>query len=89
MREKISRSVYIGPNIPFWGMRRNMIFKGDIQMPDQLRELVKKKPVINALFVLPSELNNALRRVHQKGSLENIANNELIALARSQRALIT
>lgn len=80
---KVNRSIYIGPNIPIWGMRRNMIFKGEIQIPEEFRQAIMRKPVINALFVTPSNLSLALQRINQKGSLEHIANNELLAIARA------
>jgi hypothetical protein len=82
-----SNYVYIGPNIPVVGLKRNTIYREGI-MPDALAKYAALKPVVRSLFVSTAELATAEKNLSRPGSLEYHANKEMIAYAKIAKAQI-
>ena len=53
-----SNWIYIGPNIPQIGLKKNTLFRGN-EPPPKLKELIRQKPVISSLFVPTAALSQA------------------------------
>ena len=74
--------IYIGPNVPQIGLKRNTLYRGN-EPPPKLKELMKKKPVLSALFVSTAALSQAERSLNIKGSLENTAQKEMAEIVKT------
>jgi hypothetical protein len=73
--------VYIGPNIPQVGLKRNTIYR-DSTLPDALAKYAVLKPAVKSLFVPTTHLAVAEKNKAKQGSLEFLANKELLAYAK-------
>ena len=73
---------YIGPNLPQIGLKRNTLYRGN-QPPPKLAELMKKKPVLSALFVSTAALAQAERSLNIKGAVENTAQKEMAEIVKT------
>jgi hypothetical protein len=73
--------IYIGPNIPQIGLKRNTIYR-DATVPDGLAKYAVLKPAVKALFVPTTQLAAAEKKKAKQGSLEFLANKELLAYAK-------
>ena len=76
-----SNWIYIGPNLPQIGLKRNTLYRSN-DPPAKLKELIKKKPTIGSLFVSTAGLAQAERSLNIKGAVENTAQKELAELAK-------
>jgi hypothetical protein len=74
--------IYIGPNIPQIGLKRNTIYRGN-EPPAKLKELMKQKRVLGSLFVPTAALAQAERNLNIKGSLEHTARKEMEELVKA------
>lgn len=74
--------IYIGPNIGPIGLKRNTIFRGD-QLPQKFKELADRKPVLRSLFISTRDLAEAQKKLTKKGTLEYVANQEVLAIAKA------
>jgi hypothetical protein len=77
-----SNFIYIGPNVPQIGLKRNTLYRGN-EPPAKLRELIKKRPVLSALFVSTAALSQAERSLKIKGALENTAQKEMAEIIKT------
>jgi hypothetical protein len=77
-----SNWIYIGPNVPQIGLKRNTLFRGN-EPPAKLKELIKRKPVLNALFVPTAALSQAERALNIKGAVENTAQKEMAEIVKT------
>ena len=77
--------IYIGPNIPVVGLKRNTIYREEI-MPEGLAKYAVLKPVVKSLFVSTATLAVAEKNLSKPGSLEHHANKEMLAYARVAKA---
>jgi hypothetical protein len=77
------RFIYIGPNVPIMGLKRNTIYK-DAALPEGLERVAATKPVVRALYVSADGLAIAVRNLNKKGSLEHHANNEMLSVAKTR-----
>ena len=68
--------IYIGPNIPQIGLKRNTLYRGSAP-PPKLTELIKTKRALGSLFVPTSELAKAEKSLNIKGSLEHTARKQM------------
>jgi hypothetical protein len=73
--------VYIGPNVPNVGLKRNTIYR-DSTLPDALAKYAALKPAVKALFVPTTYLATAAKNLEKPGSLEYQANKEMLAYAK-------
>ena len=73
---------YIGPNVPPLGLKRNTIFRTG-EMPPGLKDLIKLKPVVRALFVHTKDLPSALFKIERHGSLEHTAKEHMLEVAKT------
>jgi hypothetical protein len=73
--------MYIGPNVPPFGLKRNTLFRGN-EPPPKLAELMKRKPVLSALFVSTAALSQAERALNIKGSVEHTAQKEMAEIVK-------
>jgi hypothetical protein len=73
--------IYIGPNIPVIGLKRNTIYRESV-MPDALAKYATIKPVVRSLFVSTAQLATAEKNLSKPGSLEYHANKEMLAYAK-------
>lgn len=76
-----SNYMYIGPNVPPLGLKRNTLFRGN-EPPPKLKELMQRKPVLSSLFVSTAALSQAERSLKIKGSVEHTANKEMAEIVR-------
>jgi hypothetical protein len=76
------RFVYIGPNVPILALKRNTIYKSKA-LPAELERIAVTKPIVRSLYVSTDGLTIAVRNLNKKGSLEQVANNEMLAMAKS------
>lgn len=74
--------IYLGPNVPQIGLKRNTLYRGS-EPPPKLAELMKKKPVLSALFVSTAALAQAERALSIKGSVENTAQKEMAEIVKT------
>jgi hypothetical protein len=74
--------VYIGPNVPQIGLKRNTLFRGN-EPPAKLRELIQKRPVLSALFVSTAALSQAERSLKIKGAVEHTAQKEMAEIVKT------
>jgi hypothetical protein len=79
------RYIYIGPNIPVMGLKRNTIYR-EGTMPEPLAKYAALKPVVKALFVSTAALAAAEKNLSKPGSLEHHANKEMMAYAKVAKA---
>jgi hypothetical protein len=77
------RFIYIGPNVPLLGLKGNTIYQSKA-MPAELARIAETKPVVKALYVSTDGLMIAMRNLNKKGSLEQLANETMLTLARKQ-----
>jgi len=77
--------IYIGPNVPAVGLKRNTIYREGI-MPDALAKYAALKPVVKALFVSTATLAVAEKNLSKPGSLEHHAQKEMLAYAKVAKA---
>jgi hypothetical protein len=77
--------IYIGPNIPAVGLKRNTIHREEI-MPDALAKYAAIKPVVKSLFVSTARLAEAEKNLSKPGSLEHHAYKEMTAYAKAAKA---
>jgi hypothetical protein len=77
--------IYIGPNIPVVGLKRNTIYREGV-MPDALEKYAVLKPVVRSLFVSTAQLAIAEKNMSKPGSLEYHANKEMLAYAKIAKA---
>ena len=77
-----SNWIYIGPNVPQIGLKRNTLFRGN-EPPVKLQELIKQKPLLTALFVSTAALSQAERNLKIKGALENTAQKEMAEIVKT------
>jgi hypothetical protein len=73
--------IYIGPSIPSHGLKKNTLYLGE-EIPAALKPLIDAYPSAKALFIPTSQLAEANAKITKKGSLENIANEILLGIAR-------
>jgi hypothetical protein len=76
------RFVYIGPNIPSLGLKRNTIYQ-EKALPEGLAQIAKLKPVVQALYVNADGLAIAMRNLNKTGSLEQVASNTMQDMAKA------
>lgn len=69
------RVVYIGPTLLRLGLSKGMVFIDG--MPQIAKDLMNKHPLITTLFVKIQELNDALKKVDEKGSALWVAAQDL------------
>jgi hypothetical protein len=74
--------IYIGPNIPQIGLKRNTLYRGK-EPPEKLQELIKKRPVLGALFVPTAALAQAERSLKIKGAVEHTAQKEMAEIVKT------
>jgi hypothetical protein len=74
--------VYIGPNVPQIGLKRNTLYREN-SPPAKLAELIKKRPVLSALFVPTSGLAQAERSLRIKGAVEHTAQKEMAEIVKT------
>ena len=74
--------MYVGPNVPQIGLKRNTLYRGN-EPPAKLKELIKSKPILSALFVSTAGLAQAERSLNIKGSLENTAQKEMTEIVKT------
>lgn len=77
-----SNFIYIGPNVPQIGLKRNTLYRGK-EPPAKLAELIRKRPVVGALFVPTAALSQAERNLRIKGALENTAQKEMAEIVKT------
>jgi hypothetical protein len=77
--------IYLGPNVPVVGLKRNTIYRENV-MPDALAKYAVLKPVVKALFVPTTQLAIAEKNLSKPGSLEYHANREMLAYAKIAKA---
>ena len=77
-----SNWIYIGPNIPQIGLKKNTLFRGN-EPPPKLKELIRQKPVISSLFVPTAALSQAERSLKIKGAVENTAQKEMAEIIKT------
>jgi hypothetical protein len=77
--------IYIGPNIPVVGLKRNTIYRDEV-MPEALAKYAAIKPVVKSLFVSTAGLAAAEKNLSKPGSLEHHANKEMMAYAKVAKA---
>jgi hypothetical protein len=75
------RFIYIGPNMPLLGLKRNTIYKSKM-LPAGLAQIAETKPAAKALYVSSDGLAIAMRNLTKTGSLEQHANQMLLSLAK-------
>jgi hypothetical protein len=74
--------MYIGPNVPQIGLKRNTLYRGS-EPPPKLKELMKKKPILGSLFVSTAALAQAERSLNIKGAVENTAQKEMAEIVKT------
>jgi hypothetical protein len=74
--------MYIGPNVPQIGLKRNTLYRGS-EPPAKLKELIRNRPVLSALFVSTAALSQAERALNIKGAVENTAQKEMVAIVKT------
>jgi hypothetical protein len=77
-----SNFIYIGPNVPQIGLKRNTLYRGN-EPPARLQQLIKQKPVLSALFVPTAALAQAERSLKIKGAVENTAQKEMAEIIKT------
>lgn len=80
----MSNWIYIGETIPSMGLRRNMVVKGDIPLP-QIQSLIDLKPMLRALYVHTSRCAEARNNLRIEGTLEYLAFQETIKIRQKER----
>lgn len=68
--------IYIGPSIVKDGIISNTIFNNGL--PENLKTLKEKCPIINNLLLEPSKATNALRQIQEKKGATYIAYEKVI-----------
>ena len=66
--EKLSRVIYVGPNIPGGVLQRFQVFKGGL--PPYCEDLIKKVPEIKGLFIPVEGLEATRRKIEEPGTNE-------------------
>jgi hypothetical protein len=74
--------IYIGPNVPSLGLKKNTIYRSDT-MPDTLSKIAVTRPVVRSLFVSTADLAAATKNLGKKGTLEYVASEELRSMAKA------
>lgn len=75
--------MYIGPTVARIGLKHSTLVLG-AEPPPQLRSLMELKPVVKSLFVPTTKVGNARRAMETRGTIENIAAEEVIKYAREK-----
>ena len=74
--------IYVGPNIPQIGLKKNTLYRGE-EPPPRLRDLIVSKPVLRSLFISTKRLAEVQTKLNKKGSMEHTANQEMLAIAKT------
>lgn len=82
MKEKKGNWIYIGPSVPPVGLKQNTLYRS-AEPPEPLMNFVRIKPSIRALYVSTKELARAQIALAKRGSVEQIAQEELRTLAKA------
>jgi hypothetical protein len=80
---KIENWIYIGPTVARIGLKKSTLVLGSTP-PPQLLSLMELKPVIKSLFIPTAKTAEARSRMRIKGTLENIAAEEIIKFGREK-----
>lgn len=80
---KIENWIYIGPTVARIGLKKSTIVLGNTP-PPQLLSLIELKPVIRSLFVPTIKTSEARISMNRKGTLENIAAEEVIKFGKEK-----
>jgi hypothetical protein len=74
--------IYIGLSIPPLGLKTNAL-SNDPNPPSTLASYIAVKPMLAVLYIHTSQLSAAKQRITTKGTIEYIANQEMLAIART------
>ena len=74
--------IYLGPTIAVAGLKKNTLYRV-ADLPEALEAIAKTRPAVRSLYVPTKDLAEANKRINQKGSLENTATQELLAIAQT------
>ena len=74
--------IYVGPNIPQLGLKKNTLFRGE-EPPPRLRDLIVSTPVLRSLFVSTTRLAEVKAKLNKKGSMEHTANQAMLIIAQT------
>jgi hypothetical protein len=79
----VENYIYIGPTVARIGLKKSTIVLGSTP-PPQLLSLMQLKPIIGSLFVPTAKTAEARANMQRKGTLENIAAEEVIKFGREK-----
>jgi hypothetical protein len=74
--------MYIGPSIPPLGLQRNTLYLSK-ELPYALKLIAERKPSVRALYVNVEDLAEAKRKLETSGSLEHVANQDMLSIAKT------
>ena len=77
-----SNYIYIGISVPPLGLKTNALYL-ESTMPSTLKQYADLKPALNSLYIHTSLLAQAKKNIITKGTLEYIANQEMLAIAKT------
>lgn len=80
---KIENYIYIGPTVARIGLKKSTLVLGSTP-PPQLLSLIELKPTIRSLFVPTVRTAEARANMRIKGTLENIAAEEVIKFGKEK-----
>jgi hypothetical protein len=76
--------MYIGPTVARMGLKSNTIIRGSTPIP-QLKNIIDIQPMVAALFIPTVQVGEARKRMKKKGSLEHLAAQKIIEIAKQQQ----
>lgn len=80
---KIENWIYIGPTVARIGLKKSTLVLGSTP-PPQLQSLIELKPVIKSLFIPTAKTSEARINMRRRGTLENIAAEEVMKFGREK-----
>lgn len=69
------QTIYLGPEVPKYGLIKNRVYRGAFEIPDKASAAY---PLIRHLFVPVSDMNRCTMAMESKGTPEYIALHQII-----------
>jgi hypothetical protein len=77
----MSNYIYIGPNLPVWGLQQYKLYL-TYDPPSQFLEMQKDNPIFGCLFITTDNLAAARKALRNPSSMESIASKRLVEMVK-------